>query len=127
MLINPLFKILNTFIIVKEGFMENLKTKLGKRIKYLRKSQNITQEKLAEMINMDITSLSKIETGRNYPQPETIERLAAALNTDISQLFSFSRLEKSEDYLNAIIKNINVIQNDENKLKILYNITSSLI
>lgn len=125
--INPLFKILNTFIIVKEGFMENLKTKLGKRIKYLRKSQNITQEKLAEMINMDITSLSKIETGRNYPQPETIERLAAALNTDISQLFSFSRLEKSEDYLNAIIKNINVIQNDENKLKILYNITSSLI
>ena len=107
--------------------MENLKTKLGKRIKYLRKSQNITQEKLAEMINMDITSLSKIETGRNYPQPETIERLAAALNTDISQLFSFSRLEKSEDYLNAIIKNINVIQNDENKLKILYNITSSLI
>lgn len=127
MLVNPLFKILNTFIIVKEGFMENLKTKLGKRIKYLRKSQNITQEKLAEMINMDITSLSKIETGRNYPQPETIERLAAALNTDISQLFSFSRLEKSEDYLNAIIKNINVIQNDENKLKILYNITSSLI
>lgn len=127
MLINPLFKILNTFIIVKEEFMENLKTKLGKRIKYLRKSQNITQEKLAEMINMDITSLSKIETGRNYPQPETIERLAAALNTDISQLFSFSRLEKSEDYLNAIIKNINVIQNDENKLKILYNITSSLI
>ncbi len=127
MLISPLFKILNTFIIVKEGFMENLKTKLGKRIKYLRKSQNITQEKLAEMINMDITSLSKIETGRNYPQPETIERLAAALNTDISQLFSFSRLEKSEDYLNAIIKNINVIQNDENKLKILYNITSSLI
>lgn len=125
--INPLFKILNTFIIVKEEFMENLKTKLGKRIKYLRKSQNITQEKLAEMINMDITSLSKIETGRNYPQPETIERLAAALNTDISQLFSFSRLEKSEDYLNAIIKNINVIQNDENKLKILYNITSSLI
>ena len=125
--INPLFKILNTFIIVKEEFMENLKTKLGKRIKYLRKSQNITQEKLAEMINMDITSLSKIETGRNYPQPETIERLAAALNTDISQLFSFSRLEKSKDYLNAIIKNINVIQNDENKLKILYNITSSLI
>ncbi len=47
--------------------MENLKIKLGKRIKDLRKAKNITQEKLAEMINMDITSLSKIETGRNYP------------------------------------------------------------
>lgn len=55
--------------------MNNLKIKLGQRIKSLRKNLNITQETLAELINMDITSLSKIETGRNYPQPETIEKL----------------------------------------------------
>ena len=125
--INPLFKILNTFIIVKEEFMENLKTKLGKRIKYLRKSQNITQEKLAEMINMDITSLSKIETGRNYPQPETIERLAEALNVEIFQLFSFNKFKSTDDYINAINQNLKAIQTDENKLKILYNISASLI
>ena len=47
--------------------MNNLKIKLGQRIKSLRKNLNITQETLAELINMDITSLSKIETGRNYP------------------------------------------------------------
>ena len=45
----------------------NLKQKLGKRIQELRKFQNITQEKLAEIVNMDITSLRKIETGRHSP------------------------------------------------------------
>ena len=73
------------------------------------KNLNITQETLAELINMDITSLSKIETGRNYPQPETIEKIANALNVDISQLFSFQELNTKEDYISAIHKNILLI------------------
>ena len=40
--------------------MSDLKLKLGKRIQSLRKSQNITQEKLAEIIDMDITSLFSV-------------------------------------------------------------------
>ena len=89
--------------------MNNLKIKLGQRIKSLRKNLNITQETLAELINMDITSLSKIETGRNYPQPETIEKIANALNVDISQLFSFQELNTKEDYISAIHKNLSLI------------------
>ena len=107
--------------------MNNLKTKLGQRIKYLRKSQNITQEKLAELINMDITSLSKIETGRNYPQPETIEKIAKALNVNIDHLFSFQSLNTKNEYIEAITQNINLIQNNEEKLKLLYTISSALI
>ena len=38
----------------------NLKNQLGKRIQDLRKAQKLTQEMLAEKINIDITSLSKI-------------------------------------------------------------------
>lgn len=107
--------------------MNNLKAKLGQKIKYLRKQQNITQEKLAELTNMDITSLSKIETGRNYPQPETIEKISAALNVNVAQLFTFQNLETKEDYLNALSKNIKLIENNEEKLKFLYNISASLI
>ena len=107
--------------------MKNLKTKLGQRIKYLRKNLNITQEKLAELINMDITSLSKIETGRNYPQPETVEKIANALNVDISQLFSFQDLKSKEDYISAINKNLSHIANNEEKLKLLYKISTDLI
>lgn len=107
--------------------MDNLKIKLGQRIKFLRKSCNITQERLAEMINMDITSLSKIETGRNYPQPETIEKISKALNIDISQLFSFKTLSSKEEYIKAINKNIQFISEDEEKLNILYKVSESLL
>ena len=102
--------------------MDNLKVKLGQRIKFLRKSCNITQERLAELINMDITSLSKIETGRNYPQPETIEKISKALNVDVSQLFLFKTLDSKEEYIDAINKNIQFISENEEKLKVLYKI-----
>ncbi|MDE6138468.1 MAG: helix-turn-helix domain-containing protein [Candidatus Gastranaerophilales bacterium] len=107
--------------------MDSLKFKLGQRIKFLRKSCNITQEKLAEMINMDITSLSKIETGRNYPQPETVEKISKALNVDISQLFIFKTLSSKEEYVEAINKNIQFISDDEEKLKLLYQVSESLL
>ena len=107
--------------------MENLKTKLGKRIKSLRKSRNITHELLAEMINMDITSLSKIETGRNYPQPETLEKISKALNLDISCMFTFKIPATNQDYIEAIKQNISAMENDTQKLEMLYNITSAMI
>lgn len=107
--------------------MDNLKVKLGQRIKFLRKSCNITQERLAEMINMDITSLSKIETGRNYPQPETIEKISKALNVDVSQIFLFKTLDSKEEYIDAINKNIQFISDNKEKLKVLYKVSESLL
>lgn len=107
--------------------MDSLKIKLGQRIKLLRKFRKITQEKLAEMINMDITSLSKIETGRNYPQPETLEKIALALDVEIYRLFSFNKFNSKQDYIDAINKNIQHISSDEDKLKILYDISEVLI
>ena len=107
--------------------MDNLKVKLGQRIKFLRKSCNISQERLAEMINMDITSLSKIETGRNYPQPETIEKISKALNVDVSQLFLFKTLDSKEEYIDAINKNIQFISDNTEKLKVLYKVSESLL
>lgn len=107
--------------------MDNLKIKLGQRIKFLRKSCDITQEKLAEMINMDITSLSKIETGRNYPQPETVEKISKALNIDVSQLFRFRTLNSKEEYIDAINRNLQFISENEEKLSILYKVSESLL
>ena len=107
--------------------MANLKVKLGKRIKELRKAKGITQEMLAETINMDITSLSKIETGRNYPLSETLEKIAEALNVDIDKLFCFNEKLSKEDYLDAINRNIMFIKENDEKLKMLYEISSLLV
>ena len=107
--------------------MTDLKTKLGIRIKHLRKTKNLTQEQLAEIINMDITSLSKIETGRNYPQPETIEKLANALQIDIDTIFSFNNNLSKNDYYDKILQNLNFIKDDNEKLKLLYEISLTLV
>ena len=105
----------------------NLKQKLGKRIQELRKSKNITQEQLTEMINMDITSLSKIETGRNYPQPDTLEKICQVLGLNIEVLFNFDEKFSNESYLDAINKNLEFLKDDNKKLKLIYKITSALL
>ncbi len=107
--------------------MADLKVKLGRRIKDLRKAKGITQEMLAEMVNMDITSLSKIETGRNYPQSETLEKIAEALKLDIDKLFCFREKLSKDDYLNAINRNVMFIKNNDEKLKMLYEFSSLLV
>ncbi len=107
--------------------MADLKIKLGNRIKELRKAKGVTQEKLAEIVNMDITSLSKIETGRNYPQSETVEKIADALDVGVDKLFCFKQKLSGEDYLELIHKNIMLMKNSDEKLRILYEISSILV
>ena len=107
--------------------MNSLKIKLGKRIQQLRKQKNITQEKFSEIIGLDITSLSKIETGRNYPSPETLQKIALGLGVEEKDLFNFNDFYSNEEYLDKIKKNIDIIKTDEQKLKFLYKITSELV
>ncbi len=107
--------------------MTNLKIKLGKRIQSLRKSQGITQENFSEILGLDISSLSKIETGRNYPSPENLEKIAAALNVEEKDLYNFHDFFTNQEYLEKILKNIKIIETDQNKLRFLYKITNDLL
>lgn len=107
--------------------MTNLKIKLGKRIQSLRKSQGITQENFSEILGLDISSLSKIETGRIYPSPENLEKIAAALNVEEKDLYNFQDFFTNQEYLEKILKNIKIIETDQNKLRFLYKITNDLL
>ena len=49
---------------------------LGEKIKYLRKQKDITQEKLAELINSTRPAVAKWETNAVYPPPEMIKGIA---------------------------------------------------
>ncbi len=107
--------------------MSDIKVNLGKRIKKLRKARSMTQEQLAELIFMDVTTLSKIETGKNYPQPETIEKLAQAFNVRIQDLFLIDKFESNDEFLSAIYENLEYVKSDLTKLKIIYDVSSALI
>lgn len=79
--------------------MDNIKILLGKRIKELRQKRQYTQEKLAEMANIEIPSLSNIENGKNYPNHETLYKLATALNVRPFELFIFEYYQNSAQML----------------------------
>lgn len=73
----------------------NTKELLGLKVKETRKMRKITQEKLAEMINVDNGYISKLEVGQNFPSIGTLEKIAIALNVELYELFQFTSESKN--------------------------------
>ena len=63
--------------------------KLGKRIKFLREQNHLTQEKLAERAEISLDYLGKIEVNINRSGLVTIFKIAKALNIETTDLFDF--------------------------------------
>lgn len=69
----------------------------GARVRELRKERCMTQRTLAEEIGLDVTYLSKIETGSLAPPGEAaIARMAKALKTDYTELLACARKVPSD-------------------------------
>ena len=65
----------------------DIKQRFGIKIKELRKLKGFSQEKLANLAEIDRTYLPTIETGKRNVSIEVIERLANALEVNIKDLF----------------------------------------
>lgn len=104
-----------------------LKQELGKNIQRYRKLNNITQEKLAELIDVEINSISSVERGRYFPSPDNLVKLAAALNVEISDLFRFKDEMTNEDYLAEIQKNLALIKDEKVKLSAVNDFLKNLL
>ena len=61
---------------------------LGKRIKSLRKSKGHTQERLAEIIDINAKYLAGIERGEANPTLSLLQRLSTGLEIPLSELLS---------------------------------------
>lgn len=61
--------------------------RLGLRIKALRRLKRVTQQELAQMLEISVTSLSHIERGRKLPSPELLEKIARQLDVSREELF----------------------------------------
>ncbi len=96
----------------------NNKKLLGKRIKELRKNAGLTQEKLAELINIETTSLSGIESGRHFPSLPTIEKISNSLNVTMKSLFDFQHLTSVEQMKSEIVENIDKL--DDSQISFIY-------
>lgn len=64
---------------------------LGKHIKSLRLSNNLTQEQLAEKVGVHPTYIGKIESGKNNISTKMLFKISRALKVKLPDLFSFDK------------------------------------
>lgn len=68
--------------------MQNKTTKiLGENIKLFRKLRGFTQEKLAELIDINTRQMARIEAGESFITAFTLEKLSKSLNVAVCVLF----------------------------------------
>lgn len=60
------------------------------KLKTIRLSKNMSQNKLSELAGIDNSYIGKIEKGNKSPSFKTILRLADALDVSIKDLFDFN-------------------------------------
>ena len=68
---------------------------IGNKVAYYRKLRNLTQDELADRVNISVSSLSKLERGKynnNIPLSMLI-MIAEGLRIDVSMLVSFDERE----------------------------------
>ena len=63
---------------------DKLKSSVGKKLKFLRKSKRITQKQLANRTSLSPSLLSQIENGQIATSLATLDKLSSALNVKIS-------------------------------------------
>jgi transcriptional regulator with XRE-family HTH domain len=59
----------------------------GRRLAVVRKSRGLTQQQLAEQLDISLVSIGYIETGKRWPRLATLHRIADCLNVPVGELF----------------------------------------
>lgn len=103
---NTVFSYLNENAILDIGnIMGQLSKKIGKRIKEIREGLGIKQFELAEMLEMEPSNLTRIESGYQMPKEENITKIAEKLGVKEHDLFDFEHFQNKD----ALIKHIDEI------------------
>ena len=77
--------------------MDNLKKNFGQRIKKIRLKHNLSQEELAEKIDIAVNNMGKIERGESFVTAQTLAKLAEVLDVKVQDFFRFDTFVSVEE------------------------------
>lgn len=103
-----------------------IKKDIGKKIKRMRQNRGLTQEKLAEIIDVSQRTLSGIEIGENFATAETFDKIINALDTSTDELFMLEHLKDKVDLIDEINKMINKLSDNKDKIEYIYKFIKSI-
>ena len=89
---------------------------LGKRFREIRKNLGYTQEKFAEIAGIEPQSISKIESGKNFPLLSNLEKIAKKLDISLADFFVYEH-KHTPDELKQILNSTFDTLPDEDKEK----------
>lgn len=92
-----------------------LQTIFGANVRNNRKAKKLTQEALAERIDVSMETIGKIERGAAAPTFATAEKLATALDVHVTALFGNQSLPEGErgKLLVQINRSLSGLNNDQ--------------
>ena len=95
------------------------------RLKELRNKKNLKQSELAELVGIATKTQSCIETGRNFPSSDLIEKYAKAFNLDIADILTINHINSEQD----LYKDINTLisKANEKEIVIIHKFLKSLL
>jgi len=100
--------------------MEDKKLLIAGKIKEIRAKLNITQDAFSEMIGLETSSLSNIETGKSYPSMQTFLNIIGKFKIKPEEFFDFDYLNTAENLDEEMIEIIKTQPYD--RKQILYRI-----
>lgn len=101
-----------------------LSNKLGLRIKELRIARNLKQCELADMLDMERSNLTRIESGKQRPTDENLEKIADILNVNISELFDVTHIKTKDELIKIITEMLPDF--DEKEIQFCYKLLLNL-
>ena len=98
--------------------------KFGENLKNIRKEKNMSQEQLAEKVNVSRQSVSKWETGESYPEMNNILELCKIFNCNINDLIHTNMSDISSLDEEIIMNVVKFNEKKQNQVKTLCNVIS---
>jgi len=100
---------------------KELRAIFGKNVRTYRSRRNWSQADLAEYADISINFLGDIERGKKWPHPETLTKLADALEIRVFELFIEEDSElnpKTKDLMNRFVKDVSLTINKTMSLSV---------
>ena len=96
--------------------------KFGDKLKLIRKDKNMSQEELAEKVNVTRQSVSKWENGEAYPEMNNILELCKIFNCKINDLVHTDMSDITSLDEEIVMKVVKFNEKKQNQVKTLSNI-----
>jgi transcriptional regulator with XRE-family HTH domain len=104
--------------------MARTKEFLGRRIREIRKALKMSQERLAEKVDVDPRYISRIELGKCFPSLETLDKISLSLDVELRDLFDFSHFMREVVSMQEVVDLLDGA--DEHERQLILRVTKAV-